>query len=83
MILFGGDNGTASSVASISILDVSSMKWTNGNNAPDARSEMACSVSGDNFIVWGGRYLHFFISYGMDLLFLFNSASKNGVEHNY
>ncbi|KAF9141053.1 hypothetical protein BG015_001416 [Linnemannia schmuckeri] len=53
MILFGGD-GSGPSVASISILDIPTMTWTNGKDAPDARSEMACSVAGDNFIVWGG-----------------------------
>ncbi|KAF8947283.1 hypothetical protein BGZ47_009671 [Haplosporangium gracile] len=53
MILFGGD-GLGPSVASLSILDISTMTWTNGKDAPDARSEMACSVAGDNFIVWGG-----------------------------
>ncbi|KAG9071505.1 hypothetical protein KI688_005717 [Linnemannia hyalina] len=56
MILFGGVNGTGPSVGSISILDVASMKWTSGNDAPapEARAEMACSVAGDNFVAWGG-----------------------------
>ncbi|KAF9121613.1 hypothetical protein BG015_005775, partial [Linnemannia schmuckeri] len=54
MVLFGGDNGSGQSVSSIYILDVASMTWTYGEPAPDARSDMACSVSGDNFIVWGG-----------------------------
>ncbi|KAK5823547.1 hypothetical protein F5H01DRAFT_363211 [Linnemannia elongata] len=56
MILFGGDDGIGPSVGSISILDVASMKWTSGNDAPapEARSEMACSAAGDNFVAWGG-----------------------------
>ncbi|KAG0271096.1 hypothetical protein BGZ96_005980, partial [Linnemannia gamsii] len=54
MVLFGGDNATQISVASISILDIDTMVWTNGEDAPDPRSGMACTVAGDNFIVWGG-----------------------------
>ncbi|KAF9120905.1 hypothetical protein BGX30_002890 [Mortierella sp. GBA39] len=53
MILFGGD-GSGPSVASLSILDIPTMTWTIGKDAPDARSEMACAVAGDNFVVWGG-----------------------------
>ncbi|KAH7056317.1 hypothetical protein BKA57DRAFT_489127 [Linnemannia elongata] len=53
MILFGGD-GSGPSVASLSILDISTMTWITGKDAPDARSEMACAVAGDNFVVWGG-----------------------------
>ncbi|KAG0274488.1 hypothetical protein BGZ96_004315, partial [Linnemannia gamsii] len=30
------------------------MVWTDGEDAPDPRSEMACTVAGDNFVVWGG-----------------------------
>ena len=56
MVLFGGD-GSGPSVASLSILDVPTMTWTTGKDAPDARSEMACAVAGDNFIVWGGKSL--------------------------
>ncbi|KAG0282381.1 hypothetical protein BGZ96_000543 [Linnemannia gamsii] len=53
MLLFGGDTGSAS-VATLSILDVKTMKWSEAKDAPDTRSDMACSVSGDNFIIWGG-----------------------------
>ncbi|KAG0316867.1 hypothetical protein BGZ97_006280 [Linnemannia gamsii] len=53
MLLFGGDTGSAS-VATLSILDVKTMAWSKAKDAPDTRSDMACSVSGDNFIVWGG-----------------------------
>lgn len=58
MILFGGD-GSGPSVASLSILDISTMTWITGKDAPDARSEMACAVAGDNFVVWGGKNLPF------------------------
>ncbi|KAF9154081.1 hypothetical protein BG015_001903 [Linnemannia schmuckeri] len=55
MLLFGGDAGAgASSANSLYILDVPSMTWSEGPSAPEARSEMACSIPGDNFIVWGG-----------------------------
>ncbi|KAG0323977.1 hypothetical protein BG000_002394 [Podila horticola] len=54
IVLFGGDmNGP--SVAAISVFDVASSTWSDGPSASDARSGMACSVSGDNFIVWGGE----------------------------
>ncbi|KAK3812444.1 MAG: hypothetical protein J3R72DRAFT_530129 [Linnemannia gamsii] len=60
IILFGGRNGRTvekgSSVGNLYILDVTSMTWTEGPSA-DARSLMACSVSGDNFLVWGGYKL--------------------------
>ncbi|KAG0276359.1 hypothetical protein BGZ96_003340 [Linnemannia gamsii] len=54
MILFGGNTETTQSVDSLFILDVPSMSWTKAPNSLDARSDMGCSVSGDNFIVWGG-----------------------------
>ncbi|KAK3812442.1 MAG: hypothetical protein J3R72DRAFT_480723 [Linnemannia gamsii] len=56
IILFGGRISMTiegSSVGNLYILDVTSMTWTEGPSA-DARSLMACSVSGDNFLVWGG-----------------------------
>ncbi|KAF9154080.1 hypothetical protein BG015_001902 [Linnemannia schmuckeri] len=53
MILFGGDNGTMST-SSLYILDVPSMTWSQGTSAYEGRSGMACSVSGNKFIVWGG-----------------------------
>ncbi|KAG0316865.1 hypothetical protein BGZ97_006278 [Linnemannia gamsii] len=43
MILFGGDDDATSSSANLFILDVRSMTWI----------EMACSIAGDNFIIWG------------------------------
>jgi hypothetical protein len=45
MILFGGDDDATSSSANLFILDVRSMTWI----------EMACSIAGDNFIIWGGN----------------------------
>jgi hypothetical protein len=53
MILFGGDNGFLSS-SSLYILDVPTMTWSMATNASEERSGMACSVSGDRFVVWGG-----------------------------
>ncbi|KAF9154079.1 hypothetical protein BG015_001901 [Linnemannia schmuckeri] len=54
ILLFGGDDNLLSSSANLYILDVPSMTWIEGPSAPEARSEMACSVAEDNFIVWGG-----------------------------
>ncbi|KAK3823753.1 MAG: hypothetical protein JOS17DRAFT_804865 [Linnemannia elongata] len=54
MLLFGGNTDTTESVDTLHILDLVTMKWTQAPSSLDARSDMACSVSGDNFIVWGG-----------------------------
>ncbi|KAG9071500.1 hypothetical protein KI688_005712 [Linnemannia hyalina] len=54
ILLFGGNTDTTQSVDSLFILDVQTMTWTQADSSLDARSDMACSVSGDNFIVWGG-----------------------------
>ncbi|KAG0061092.1 hypothetical protein BGZ89_011750 [Linnemannia elongata] len=54
ILLFGGNTDTTPSVDTLYILDVPTMIWTQVDNSLDARSDMACSVSGDNFIVWGG-----------------------------
>ncbi|KAK3830338.1 MAG: hypothetical protein J3R72DRAFT_257892 [Linnemannia gamsii] len=54
MILFGGRDELIVSYGDIYILDVPSMKWTKGKSAPATRSNMACTVAGDNFISWAG-----------------------------
>ncbi|KAI8361964.1 hypothetical protein B0O80DRAFT_434770 [Mortierella sp. GBAus27b] len=57
LILFGGTNPVDNSILpSIYVLDVATMTWTKGPDvaAKDKRSEMACAVSGDYFITWGG-----------------------------
>ncbi|KAF9082029.1 hypothetical protein BGX23_000183 [Mortierella sp. AD031] len=55
MVLFGGllYNGTV--VGTLYTLDVASLTWTQGTSADPIqnRAGMACSVSGDNFIIWG------------------------------
>ncbi|KAF9952846.1 hypothetical protein BGZ72_005878 [Mortierella alpina] len=42
---------------SIYILDIQSLTWTNGTGTDPQyiRSDMACGVSGDNFVAWGGE----------------------------
>ncbi|KAH7034400.1 hypothetical protein BKA57DRAFT_476077 [Linnemannia elongata] len=56
MILFGGHNSSGPSGGYLFILDVPTMTWSQGLSVDPSqnRSSMACSVSGDNFIVWGG-----------------------------
>ncbi|KAF9096283.1 hypothetical protein BGX23_011673 [Mortierella sp. AD031] len=57
MILFGGERAIDFAVMSwIYILDVPTMTWTVGKPAPadQARRSMACAVSGDEFVAWGG-----------------------------
>lgn len=56
MILFGGDDGSVST-SSLYILDVPTMTWTQATSAFEGRSGMACAVSGNSFVVWGGRHL--------------------------
>ncbi|KAF9152044.1 hypothetical protein BG015_005870 [Linnemannia schmuckeri] len=52
MLVFGGGfNG--SEVGTLYILDVPTMTWTRGPSS-QPRKGMACTVAGNNFVVWGG-----------------------------
>ncbi|KAG0061060.1 Negative regulator of mitotic exit [Linnemannia elongata] len=57
MVVFGGCDVGVHSNSNIFILDVQTMSWTQGTSAPEteARCNMACTVRGDYFIVWGGN----------------------------
>jgi hypothetical protein len=52
MIVFGGRTPDKIS-GDLYILDVATMTWTQGPSS-DPRTGMVCSVSGDNFVAWGG-----------------------------
>ncbi|KAF9432960.1 hypothetical protein BGZ76_010099 [Entomortierella beljakovae] len=57
MVLFGGfTDFKGQSFGMIYIWDVYSRKWTQGKELREelVRNNMACSVSGSNFIAWGG-----------------------------
>ncbi|KAF9122242.1 hypothetical protein BGW39_009881 [Mortierella sp. 14UC] len=57
MVVFGGQRATDwKAISGIYILDLNTMQWSNGTAAPlqEARQSMACTVSGDYFIAWGG-----------------------------
>ncbi|KAF9903178.1 hypothetical protein EC991_004086 [Linnemannia zychae] len=57
MIVFGGQRATDwKAISGIFILDLATMEWSSGTSAPlqEARQSMACTVSGDYFIAWGG-----------------------------
>ncbi|KAF9142472.1 hypothetical protein BG015_000845, partial [Linnemannia schmuckeri] len=56
IILFGGHEMDAISKNIIYILDIPSMTWTKDSTLDpgQSRSYHGCSVSGDNFIAWGG-----------------------------
>ncbi|KAF9082568.1 hypothetical protein BGX29_003745, partial [Mortierella sp. GBA35] len=56
MILFGGRINDTVTQGSIYILDLPKRVWTKGPNVNPSqyRSHMACGVSGDNFLAWGG-----------------------------
>ncbi|KAF9144702.1 hypothetical protein BGX30_011723 [Mortierella sp. GBA39] len=57
MVVFGGCDVGVNSKSDIFILNVQTMTWTQGTSASesDARCNMACTVRGDYFIVWGGN----------------------------
>ncbi|KAF9539056.1 hypothetical protein EC957_005830 [Mortierella hygrophila] len=57
MVMFGGKHATDNlPISGIYILDTNTMEWKTGTAAPaqEARRSMACTVSGDYFIAWGG-----------------------------
>lgn len=60
MVVFGGVNVGRETVSGIYILDVVTMTWSRGKDIDPllSRSDMVCSVAGDNFIAWGGKRLH-------------------------
>ncbi|KAG0277419.1 hypothetical protein BGZ95_005972 [Linnemannia exigua] len=57
MVVFGGNDLAGVAKADIYILDVTTLEWTVGKAADPAlaRSNMACGVSGDSFVSWGGE----------------------------
>ncbi|KAF9983907.1 hypothetical protein BGZ75_004547, partial [Mortierella antarctica] len=59
MVVFGGNTIAREPQASIFILDVATLTWAQGNDADPSqrRSDMTCTVAGDNFVVWGGEYV--------------------------
>ena len=56
MVVFGGSDINGNAKANIYFLDLTTLTWTTGTAAApnDARANMACAVSGDSFIAWGG-----------------------------
>ncbi|KAF9174146.1 hypothetical protein BGX21_007622 [Mortierella sp. AD011] len=56
MVVFGGQNPATTQLGGIYILDIPSLTWVEGADIGQAlsRSNMACTVSGDNFVAWGG-----------------------------
>lgn len=57
MVVFGGQLYLKDPRGSIFILDVPTLTWTQGPDIdyPLGRSSAACTVAGDNFVVWGGK----------------------------
>lgn len=67
MILFGGASGnftnnTMTVNNGLFILDLASLTWSKGADAPAAEARMghACAVNGDSFIAWGGKPFYFY-----------------------
>ncbi|KAF9992459.1 hypothetical protein BGZ79_003056 [Entomortierella chlamydospora] len=57
MLLFGGLYAPTLEFNGIHILDMATLSWTKGSDVDESlrRNNMACSVSGDNFVSWGGN----------------------------
>ncbi|KAF9910180.1 hypothetical protein EC991_007107 [Linnemannia zychae] len=57
MIVFGGHSIDGVAKAGIYIFDTATAEWAVGKAADpaQARTNMACAVSGDSFIAWGGE----------------------------
>lgn len=62
MVVFGGRSRGGAVRGSIFFLDVFEMKWSQGPDADPSqhRYGMACTVAGDNVVIWGGRFAPFF-----------------------
>ncbi|KAF8945299.1 hypothetical protein BGZ47_002931 [Haplosporangium gracile] len=56
IVLFGGVNQTSAGLSDIYILDVATLKWTEGKagGAGVGRAYAACAVTNDRFVAWGG-----------------------------
>ncbi|KAG0375082.1 hypothetical protein BGX24_009562 [Mortierella sp. AD032] len=57
ILLFGGLTSTGAAVGTLYTLDVTNMIWSLSESAQPSQNRygMACSVSGDNFVIWGGQ----------------------------
>ncbi|KAF9945791.1 hypothetical protein BGZ65_010358, partial [Modicella reniformis] len=58
LVYFGGYTRDKVSIhRDIHILDIKTMTWRKGTNISnkERRSEAACAVSGDQFVIWGGQ----------------------------
>ncbi|KAF9119457.1 hypothetical protein BGW39_000288 [Mortierella sp. 14UC] len=76
MLLFGGLTSTGTAVGSLYTLDVTNMAWSlSQTTQPNQnRSGMACSVSGDNFVVWGGQSAAGAVMTGTPLIYNINTT---------
>ncbi|KAG0275535.1 hypothetical protein BGZ95_008670 [Linnemannia exigua] len=83
IILFGGRQGDTL-LGRLHILDLRTRIWTQERGvAPhDNRADMACSVSGDNFVVWGGTLPKSSITeMNSGTPLIFNLRSKRWTDH--
>ncbi|KAF9914912.1 hypothetical protein BX616_007313 [Lobosporangium transversale] len=60
IVVFGGhtlnaDISSATYSSEIFVLDVNSKEWKKGPNANEPRGYAACTLVGDQFVVWGGE----------------------------
>ncbi|KAK3816982.1 MAG: hypothetical protein JOS17DRAFT_778626 [Linnemannia elongata] len=76
MILFGGQTFNGATPGSLYTLDMESMTWDLTQTVPTSQSRhsMACSVSGDNFIIWGGQSSAGAIMSGTPLIYNINTS---------
>ncbi|KAG0048747.1 Multiple epidermal growth factor-like domains protein 8 [Gryganskiella cystojenkinii] len=57
MIVFGGISSSDVVSGRLFILDMKTLTWTLGENAPPAQARYghSCATNGDSFLVWGGQ----------------------------
>ncbi|KAG0375779.1 hypothetical protein BGX24_008673 [Mortierella sp. AD032] len=62
MVLYGGSliNSISTLQGDVYILDIATLTWTKGPvpSSSQLRRNMACTVAGSNFVVWGGQSLN-------------------------
>ncbi|KAF9140844.1 hypothetical protein BG015_001501 [Linnemannia schmuckeri] len=76
MILFGGQLSNGTALGSLYTLDMELMIWSLTQTTPASqnRHSMACSVSGDNFIIWGGQSTTGTVMSGTPLIYNINTT---------
>ncbi len=65
--MFGGQDGEQV-FSDIYILDLGTSVWKKGSSELEPRTEMACAMSGDGFLIWGGRLTILGLPHGYNMV---------------